>query len=147
MATTLSETDITRLMWCSTSSTVEQEQLRIARQRAGELDAFARRERQSAGRTMGVRSEIHEGDELVRPLGDVALLDVALRQAEGIGDEPRGGAAVAAHLHVVEYGHAVEQRHVLKRAADAELGNDVPGLGKDRAPLEQDIAVVGNVEP
>src|SRR5262249_12689911 len=37
--------------------------------------------------------------------------------------------------------------HVLKGAADAQLGNGVPALAQDRLAFEQDVAVIWNVEP
>ena len=85
-------------------------------------------------------------DELLGTLGDASLLGLGFRQAQRVGDEARRGAAVAADLDVVEHGHAVEQRHVLERAADAELRDGVAGAAQDRAALEQDVAVVGHVE-
>ena len=176
MATTLSETDITRLMWCSTSSTVtfcvsrmrriwprststsswlspaagssSRSSFGCAGERARQLHALLHRERQPAGRQMRDGLEVHEADELGRPLGDAPLL--ALPRAAGAGRwsrKPVLRAAVAADLDVVEHAHAVEQRHVLEGAADAELGDGVARLGQDRAALEQDVARVGDVEP
>ena len=75
-----------------------------------------------------------------------ALLGLRLRQPQRVGEEAGGGAAVAADLDVVEHRHAVEQRHVLEGAADADLGDGVARHGQDRAALEQDVAVVGHVQ-
>src|SRR5262245_834788 len=125
---------------------VEQQQLRPARQGARQLDALAHRKRQRTRRQMRDRVKLHEGDQLGGTLANLALLGGVSRQAQGIGNEADRGAAVATHLDVVEHRHAVEQRYVLEGAADANLGNGMAAVAKDRAAFEPDIAVVWNVE-
>jgi hypothetical protein len=50
---------------------------------------------------------------------------------------------VAADAHIVEHRHGAEQREVLERAADADLGDAVRRRGEDAAALEQDVAGAG----
>ena len=125
---------------------VEQQQLGAAGERAGELDALAHREGQPPGGQARMGLEVHERDQLLGALGDAALLGLRLRQAQRVGEEARRGAAVAADLDVVEHRHAVEQRHVLEGAADADARDGMARLAEDGAALEQDVAVVGHVE-
>ena len=54
---------------------------------------------------------------------------------------------MATDLHVVENGHPVEQRHVLERTADADMGDVVAWPLEDRFPLEQHVTAVRGVEP
>jgi hypothetical protein len=139
--------DIDLVMVEARGRLVEKQKLGPAGESACKLDALLDRKRQTSGRQMHERLQVHESDELERAVRYAPLFLLPAGKPEGVGDEAGRRAAVAADLHVVEHCHAVEQRHVLERAADAELGNDVPGLGEDRAAFEQDIAVVGNVEP
>src|SRR5258707_1156124 len=111
MATTLSETDMTRLMWCSTSSTVT-----CCMSRTRQIYPLAHREGQSAGRQPRMRLQVHELGELLGALRDAPLLGLRPRQSQRVGEEARRGAAVTADLDVVEHRHAVEQRHILKCA-------------------------------
>ena len=61
---------------------VEQQQLRARGERAGQLDALADRERQRARRHQGEGLDVHEFDQLPRPLGDALLLRGDARQSQ-----------------------------------------------------------------
>jgi hypothetical protein len=126
---------------------VEEQKLGVAGERAGELDALAHREGQAPGRPKSECREVHERHQLLGALRDAPLLGLRPRQAQGVGDEAGRGAAVAADLDVVEHAHAVEQGDVLEGAADAELGDDMARPVEDGAALEQDVTLVGHVEP
>jgi hypothetical protein len=54
---------------------------------------------------------------------------------------------VDAHQHVVEHAHGWEEGQVLKGAADAELGDVVGRRRDDRLSLEEDVALLGCVQP
>ena len=68
-------------------------------------------------------------------------------QAQRVGDEIAAAARVGADPHVVEHGLRAEQRQVLEGAADADLGDAMRRPVEQRAPLEQDVAAIGGVEP
>src|SRR5262245_47270257 len=95
---------------------------------------------------MGVSLKIHEGDELGGPRGDAPLLVPARRQPQCAAQEARPRAGMAADLDVVEHAHTVEQSDILERTADAELRDGMARQVEDRSALEQNIAVVGDVE-
>src|SRR4029079_12560972 len=126
---------------------VEQQQLGTASERAGKLDALAHREGQSARGQPRVRLEVHERGELLGAFGYAALLRLRFRQPQRVGDEARRGAALAADLDVIQHRHAVEKGHVLERAADAETWDRMAWLAQNRTALEQDVPLVGDVEP
>jgi len=90
--------------------------------------------------------DVHEAGKLLRALGDAALLGLRSGQAQRVGEKAGRRAAVASHLDVVDDRHAIKQRHVLERAADADARNGMTRLTQDRAALEQDVASVGHVE-
>ena len=154
IATTLSEMPITIAMWCSTSSTVSPNSSRIAldrlaelvdlavgeagrrlvqqqerglrRQRPGDLEALQRAERQAGRRAEG---EVRRGrgaraarrrSSRVRP-----LLVPGRRCAARPRTKPTVPWLWAPDHHVLEQRHRREQRQVLERAGDAELGDAV----------------------
>jgi hypothetical protein len=83
----------------------------------------------------------------VGALGDLRLLGRHLGQAQRVVEEAGGAAAVAADLDIVEHRHAVEQRHVLEGATDADLRDAVARAPQDRLAFEQDVTAVWRVEP
>ena len=121
---------------------VEQQELRVERQRAAELDPLAQTIGEAAGRLLAQILQLEELDQLLDP-GAVRHL-LALRHAPIDDRRQHSGAHphVAAEHDVVEHGHAAEQSDVLKGAGDAERGDargpdpgHVPALEPDRAGI------------
>src|SRR6266545_3614710 len=127
--TTLSETCMTSPMWCSTRSTVtarrlvDEEQPRARRERAGQLDALERPERQAGRRMVRDVLEIEEGEELDRSRTDRRLLPGHPAQAKRIREEVAARPAVHADHDVLQDGQRREEREVLEGPADADLGD------------------------
>ena len=150
-ATTLSEMLITRLMWCSTSSTVVRRRSRMSRisrpsaltsswlrPAAGSSSSSSFGSLASA-RASSTRFCIGNGSAATgvsasasRPTKWTSsrARSVVARssrgdagQAQRVGEEAARGAAMAADHHVVEHAHLREQGDVLERAADAERGD------------------------
>ena len=117
---------------------VEQEQLRLDRERPGELDALADPERQLPDRPVGDAGEAELLDQRVRPLGDPPLLARGEGQREGVGEKAAARERMGADPDVVARGHGGEQRDVLKGAGDPERGDLVPGDARKRPPVEHD---------
>src|SRR5262245_1138003 len=100
---------------------IQQQQRRLGSERPGQLHALLQAVGQRAGRRLADGLDLQEVDD--------ALDGGAVGQLLGAGRAPpeRVGEDVAAHLQqparhdVVEHGHALEQRHVLEGARDAEL--------------------------
>src|SRR5476651_2463358 len=125
---------------------IEQQQLGARRERTRQLDPLADRERQRARHCIGEGHEVHELDQLVRPLGDLRLFRRDLGQAQCILEKAGRAATVATDLNVVEHRQAIEQGHVLEGTADAD-GRDVMARTlQDRLALEQHVAAVGRIE-
>ena len=69
------------------------------------------------------------------------------RQAQRVAQEIAAAAAMAADHDVLEHGHVAKQRQILKRAADADLGDPVRRLVEDGLALKLNVAMVRRVEP
>ncbi len=119
---------------------VEQQELGLARERAGQLDALLRGEGEVRDRLIGDRAEIERVDETRGPLGDPRLLARDDGQPQRIGEEPAAAAAMAADHDVLARRHGAEEGEILEGAADAERGDGVARHGQQVAPLEQDLA-------
>src|SRR5450432_76985 len=70
---------------------VEQQQLGLARERAAELDALLRAERQIHHRYLGEGSQIEQVEQTIDGSAEVSLLALHARQAQGVGDEAGRG--------------------------------------------------------
>jgi hypothetical protein len=138
-------------MWCSTSSTVsaqavtdvadqpaeradlvvvqaggrlvEEQQLRIAGQRARQLDPLLQRKRQRSDRSLGKRIEADEAHQIAGALGGRSLLDRDRARAAVHWPESARRAAVPPTITLSRTLIVREQRDVLERAADAEGGH------------------------
>ena len=100
---------------------VEQDQLRLQGDGAGQLDALAQAVRQRAGHRLADVRNLQEVDDLL-DLAAVRQLFL-LRAAEPVeraGEEVVPQQVVPADHDVVEHRHVIEQRQVLERPADAE---------------------------
>ena len=139
--------DVHLLMVQAGGGFIEQQQLGLGGQGAGELDALADGERQAAGRPVYVAAQFHELDQFHRPVARAVLLGDDRGQAKRVGEEARPGLAVAADHDVFQHREAIEQRDVLEGAADPLGGDAVAGNGQQGAALEQDVAGTGLVEP
>ena len=108
---------------------VQQQQLRVRDERAGELHALQR----------------PEGEPRDRPLCDRPEADV-VDHLERLGvDVP--AARVGADEHVVQHGHRPEQLDVLEGASDPAPDDPVHGRLQQALTGELDLALVRRVEP
>src|SRR3981189_3839288 len=80
------------------------------------------------------------------PCPAAAALPVAPAAARRRWRKSPAGAAMAADHDVLAYRQGSKQREVLERAADAERGDAVDRVARQRAPLEPNRAVVEAVE-
>jgi hypothetical protein len=125
---------------------VEQQQLRVERERAAELDALAQAIGEGAGRLLADVLELQELDEFLDPRAVAHLLSLRRTPVDERGEHTSAHMHVPPEHDVVEHGKATEQRNVLERAGDAELG-DGGGFGVgDVAAFELDSAAGRAVE-
>ena len=92
--------------------------------------------------------ELQEIDDL--PLDRLAMGPLFPRGppvVEAAGEHAGFQMDVAADLHVVEHGHAAEERDVLEGARDPQLGALVRPQARDVAAGEHDAAAGGRVDP
>ena len=81
-----------------------------------------------------------------RPTLQQPLFSSHQRQRDSVGEKPPVGAAMAADHDVLPHRQRSEQREVLERAADAERGDAMDRVARQRAPFEGDRALVEAVE-
>ena len=108
---------------------VEEEHLRLGRERAGEAHALPLPARELRRVAVAEVLELHEVQELVDALGDLRLRALAHLEAE---------------RDVLAHGHVLERRVVLEDEADVAL------LRRERRRVlagEEDLAGVGRLEP
>ena len=121
--------------------------------------SFGRAASARASSTRFCSAERQVGDAAVRDVGEVEKLDqlpgdVGERcssrrgpgQLQRIAEEIAAAERMAADAHIVEHRHGAEQREVLERAADADLGDAVRRAVEDALPFEQDVAASRRVE-
>ena len=125
---------------------VEQQQLRPRGERARKLDALLQAERQVGDAAERDVAEIEEIDQLPGDVGKRVLLAPRPGELQRVGEEIGAAERMAADAHIVEHRHGAEQREVLERAADADLGDAVRRAVEDAAPLEHDVARGRRVE-
>src|SRR5919108_1790673 len=125
---------------------VQQQQLRLGRQRTGQLHALLQAVGQLAGRRLADGLDLEEVDDALDEGAVGQLLPAGRPPPERVGDD------VAAHLEqparhdVVEHAHALEERDVLERPGDAQRGHVGRGQVRAVAAGEADRALVGMVE-
>src|SRR5262249_1522144 len=115
-------------------------------ERPPQLHALLQAVGQLAGQRLADRLDLQKVDH--------ALDERAVRQLLALRRSPpdRVEQKVTAHLQqatgheVVEHAHALEERDVLKRAGNTELGHVGCGQARAITPLEQDAAFVRMVE-
>jgi hypothetical protein len=93
-----------------------------------------------------VRLEPEQRQQRVRLVARRAVAAHRVRQAQRVGQETAARAAMLADHHVVEHAHAAEQRQVLERAADADLGDAMARHRQQRPAVEHDRAALAVVQ-
>ena len=117
---------------------VEQQQLGLAGQRAGQLEAALVAVRQVLGGILLVAArQADQLEQLARPVPGRLLLDAHRRQLQQRRPPARLHARVAPDHHVGEHGHGAEQPDVLERAADAELARSRAASGRPAMALRR----------
>ena len=114
---------------------VEQQQLRPRRERARQLDALLQPERQVGDAAVRDIGEVEKLDQLPGDVGERLLLAPRPGKLQRIGEEIGAAERMAADAHIVEHRHGAEQREVLERAADADVGDAVRRPVEDAAAL------------
>src|SRR5439155_15335551 len=112
---------------------VEQEQGRLCRERARQLDSFERAEGKSAGKPLAQFSELEIFEDEVRLRAAATLRE---------GTKPR----VRPDEHVFEHRHLLEEHYVLKRARDPESRDPMSRRSSQVLALEEDPAVVRAIQ-
>ncbi len=112
---------------------VEQEQGRLGRESARELDSLERAERKSTGKPLAEFAELEIFEDMLRLFAAATLRERT---------KPR----VRADEHVLEDGHVLEQHDVLKRARDPESRHPIGRCSSQVFPLEHNAAAVRAVE-
>jgi hypothetical protein len=64
-----------------------------------------------------------------------------------VADNVAPGVRVGADADIVRHRHIRKQRHVLERAADADVADLVRRLGENALTFDQDVAFAGLIEP
>ena len=116
---------------------VEQQERRLHRQRAAELDALLQAVGQGADGRLADVLDLEKVDDLLADAPVLDLLGERRPEAQGLPEEPSPHLQVAAGHDVVERRHALEQRDVLEGARDALFGRLVrpharAGRGRER---------------
>ena len=102
---------------------VEQQHLRLHRQRAAEVDALLQAVGQAADRRLAVGLDLEEVDDALDDCAVLDLLALGGAPADGLLEEVGLHLQVAPGHDVVDHAHALEQRQVLEGARDAHLGH------------------------
>src|SRR5262249_22786368 len=100
---------------------VEQEELRLERERAREADDLADAERQAGDRRVAIARELERVDDLFDRFPVAHLLAPHARQKQHLGERMGSDARMPAGEQIVEHRHGGEQLAVLERAGEAEL--------------------------
>src|SRR5581483_6290607 len=126
---------------------VEQQQLRLGRQGAGDLEAALVAIGQVLGNLVGPVAEADQMEQVARSLPRFTLLARDPGRPEDGADRPGLQPAVHPDQHVLQGGHVVEQPDVLKRPGDAACGDLVGRQIGDVGAVEVDPAAVQRVDP
>jgi hypothetical protein len=126
---------------------VEQQDLRLGRQRARQLDALLGTERQAGHHGVGDAVEVEIADDLVDLLVEFGFAAADPAEIQRVGDDVAVGAGMGADPDVVEHREIGEKCHVLKGAADADFGDLVGRARQDALAFHQNVAGAGLIEP
>src|SRR4029079_8413274 len=127
---------------------VEEQQLGIRGERAGDLDpalVAVGEVRRGLGVEVAAQPDVLE--HLARLRGHVPLLLAHARRPQDRAEQPRVHARMASHHHVLERGHRREQADVLERARHAGRGDQVGAPAGHVLAVEQDPPGGGLVQP
>src|SRR5688572_10358465 len=119
---------------------IEQDDTRLAGERARDLEQAALAERQRAD--VGV-AQPGEADEFDQLFGAPALCSLFVRSLPR--EEIRAEARMSPHHHVLQHRHAAERPVVLEGAHDAQARDAVRRQAEDRLAGKADLALVGGV--
>ena len=127
------------------SRLIEQQQLRIGRHGARDLQLALLAVRQVGREQVALPVEVKDLEQLDRLLGDLFLAlaesaDVQTRLGEGIAN-----AVAETETDIVKHAHLAEQADILKRAGNAELVDLNRRLAVEADPVERDGARGGLV--
>src|SRR5689334_14551845 len=125
---------------------VEEQQLRLGRERAGDLEPTLVAVGEVLCELVVRSSQPREGEQLARLLLGLALLAPDAGQPEDRAEDAALQAGVHADQHVLERRHLREQADVLERATDAELRDRVRRLLGDVDAVEDDRSGRSTVE-
>src|SRR5262245_8361337 len=125
---------------------VEEEEGRLGGEGARQLHALLQPVRQPARGRLANGLDLQEVDDALDEGAVLELLTLRRPPVEAFQEEAPAHLQQAARHDVVEHAHALEQRHVLKGARDAQRGHIV-GLEVGAVlAVEADVALVGMVE-
>jgi hypothetical protein len=125
---------------------VEQEQVGVADQRPGQGDPLLHRVRQAAREAAGVLDGAEGVEHEQRPVAQLLLVLVLVRQAEQRGQEAGLGGDAGPGHDVLEHRHVREQPHALQGARDAEPGQLVRLEAGEGLAAPAERALVGGDE-
>src|ERR1700677_4325692 len=125
---------------------VEQQQLRLHRERAAEFDALLQAVGQGPHRGLADRFDLQEIDDLLAELPMPDLLGERRAMSQGLPEQALAHAQVSPRHDVVERRHALEQRDVLERARYAVACRFVRAHARARLAAKQDLALLRLVE-
>src|SRR5512134_1053974 len=116
---------------------VEQQEARFRGERPGDLQPALMAVREAPRRLHYVRPcQSDQLEEFPGPLPRAPLLGALSPGAQDAAPDPRGGAAVPPHHHVLLRGHRGEEADVLERPADPPAGDGVRAEAADLLPVE-----------
>src|SRR5262245_57868418 len=125
---------------------VEQQHLRLHRQRAAEVHALLQTIGQAAHRRLAVRLDLEEVDDAFDEFAVHHLLALRAGQLQRLREQVALHLEVAARHQVVDHVHALEQGQVLERARDAHLGHLARVHVAEGAAAEADRALLRLVD-
>src|SRR6185312_11271315 len=126
---------------------VEQQDLRVCGERAGELDALLGAKRQARHRGMRHAFEVEIVEDVMNFLVDGSLAPADPGELQRIADDVAGGAGMGADADVVQYREILEEGDILEGAADADLRNSMRRPRQNAHAFHQDIALARLIEP
>ena len=125
---------------------VEEQELRLGRQCARDLEAALGAVREVARGRVRVLVELHDLQELPGLAFDLALLRVIGRETQDSGERIVPHVVVVAGPHVVEDRQVVEEADVLERSRDARLVDVHHALAGGVLAFKEDLAAGGLVD-
>src|SRR5204862_5185697 len=112
-----------------------------------ELHALLQAVGQPRGDRLADRLDLEEVDDPLDSLAVRELLAARRSPPQRVEEEASAHLQEPARHDVVEYGHALEERHVLERARDAELRDVRRAQMRPVLAVEADVSLVRPVEP